>query len=122
MQSLTSQILAPDDDRHAESAARQQIEAKATADMMALVHSAFNWALVEPEMIDAYQKVFTEEEVTAMITFYSTPAGQATITKIPQAMQAVMASSMTRLQALDLRMRAIGDKARADADAADAPH
>jgi hypothetical protein len=54
------------------SAARQRIEAKAMDDTMALVRAEYNWAVIEPDMIDAYQKTFTEEEITAMINFYST--------------------------------------------------
>jgi len=91
-------------------------------DTMALVRAEYNWAVIEPDMIDAYQKTFTEEEVTAMINFYSTLAGQAAIIKIPQLMQVVMAGSQVRMQALLPRIQAISEKARADADAADAPH
>jgi hypothetical protein len=122
MQKSMSQTLAQDAGKRGESVARQQIEAKARTDVMALVRSEYNWAVMEPEMIDAYQKTFTEEEVTAMINFYATPGGQAALTKMPQLMQIVMASSQAHIQALLPRMRAINEKARADADAADAAH
>lgn len=122
MQKSTSQMFAQDASKRGESVARQQIEAKARADVMALVRSEYNWTVMEPDMIDAYQKSFTEEEVTAMINFYSTPAGQAAITKMPQLMQSVMASSQARLQALLPRIRAISEKASADAQAADVAH
>ena len=122
MRKSMSQTFAQDARQRGASPARQRIEAKAMDDMMALVRGEYNWAVLEPEMIDAYQKTFTEEEVTAMINFYSTPAGQAAITKIPQLMQAVMAGSQTRIQALLPRIRAIAEKARADADATDAVH
>ncbi len=122
MRKSMSQTFAQDARQRGASPARQRIEAKAMDDMMALVRGEYNWAVLEPEMIDAYQKTFTEEEVTAMINFYSTPAGQAAITKIPQLMQAVMAGSQTRMQALLPRIRAIAEKARADADATDAVH
>jgi hypothetical protein len=120
MQKSMSQTFAQDARDRGASPARQRIEAKAMSDVMTLVRSEYNWAVVEPEMLDAYQKTFTEEEITAMINFYSTPAGQAAVTKIPQLMQAVMAGSQARMQALLPRIRAIGEKARADADAADA--
>jgi len=122
MQKPMAQMFSQDARERGASPARQKIEAKAMADMMALVRSEYNWAVMEPDMIEAYQKTFTEEEVTAMINFYSTPAGQAAITKIPQLMQTVMASSQARMQALIPRMRAIVEKARAEADAADAAH
>jgi len=119
MQKATSQMMAQDASKRGESVARQQIEAKGRDDAMALVRSEFNWSVMESEMIDAYQQNFTEEEVTAMINFYATPAGQATITKLPQLMQTVMASTQAHMQALMPRIRAISEKANADAAAAD---
>jgi hypothetical protein len=122
MQNSMKQMFAQAARQRGASAARQRIEAKSLDDAMALVRTEYNWSVIEPEMLDAYQKTFTEEEVTAMINFYATPAGQAAVTKIPQLMQVVMASSQARMQALLPRLRAIGEKARADADAADAGH
>lgn len=122
MQKSMSQMFAQDARERGASPARQQIEAKAIADMMALVRHDYNWSVIEPDMIEAYQKTFTEEEVTAMINFYATPAGQAAVTKLPQLMQTVMAGSQAHMQALLPRIRAIAEKARAEADAADAAH
>src|SRR6202012_5667812 len=93
MMKSMSQMHAQDANTRGESVARQKIEAKAKDDVMALVRSEYNWQGMQAEMIDAYQKTFTEEEVTGMINFYSTPAGQAAITKMPQLMQAMMAST-----------------------------
>ena len=122
MQKSMSQMFAQDASQRAVSPSRQRIAAKAMDDMMALLRSQYNWKVMEPDMIDAYQKTFTEEEVTAMINFYATPAGQAAITKMPQLMQSVMAGSQARLQALLPQMRAVAEKAQADAAAADAEH
>lgn len=122
MMKSMSQMHAQDADTRGESVARQKIEAKAKDNVMALVRSEYNWQGMQAEMIDAYQKTFTEEEVTAMINFYSTPAGQAAITKMPQLMQAMMASTQAHMQSLMPRIRAISDKANADAAAADAAH
>lgn len=120
MMKSISQMHAQDANTRGESVARQKIEAKAKDDVMALVRSEYNWQGMQAEMIDAYQKTFTEEEVTGMINFYSTPAGQAAITKMPQLMQAMMASTQAHMQSLMPRIRAISDKANADATAADA--
>ena len=122
MRKSMSQTFAQDARQRGASPARQAIEAKSMDDMMALVRREYNWAVLEPDMIDAYQKTFTEEEVTAMVNFYATPAGQAAITKMPQLMQTMMAGSQARMQALLPRIRAIAEKARADADAVDAAH
>ncbi len=120
MQKSLSQVFARDAKDRGASAARQRIEAQAMSEMMGMVRREYNWAVMEPEMLDAYQKTFTEEEITAMINFYATPAGQAAITKLPQLMQTVMAGSQARMQALMPRMRTIMEKAQADAAAADA--
>ena len=122
MQKMMAQTFAQDAQQRGASPARQRIEAKAMSDSMTLVRSEYNWAVMEPEMLDAYQKTFTEEEVTAMINFYATPAGQATITKMPQLTQAMMASTQAHMQALLPKIRAISEKAHADAEAADAAH
>ena len=122
MQKSMSQMFAQDASQHPVSPARQRIAAKAMDDMMSLLRSQYNWAVMQPDMIDAYQKNFTEEEITAMINFYATPVGQATITKMPQLMQSVMAGSQVRLQSLLPQLRAIAEKAQADAAAADASH
>jgi hypothetical protein len=122
MQKSMPQMFAQDARDRGESPARQKIEAKAMDDVMALVRAEYNWSIIEPGMIDAYQKTFTEEEVTGMINFYSTPIGQAAITKLPQLTKLMMADSQARMQSLLPRIRAIAEKARADADAADAAH
>jgi hypothetical protein len=122
MQRTMSQTFAQDAKDRGASPARQRIEAKAMEDSMALVRKEYNWSVMEPEILDAYQKTFTEEEVTAMINFYATPAGQATVTKMPQLTQAMMASTQAHMQALLPQIRAISEKARADADVADKGH
>lgn len=120
MQKSMSQVFELDAQKRGATPARQRIEAKAMDDTMAMVRSEYNWAVMEPEMIDVYQKTFSEEEITAMINFYSTPAGQAAINKIPQLTQTMMASTQAHMQAILPRVRAIAEKARADAEAADA--
>jgi len=70
MRKSMSQMFVQNSRKGNASAARQRIEAKAMDDTMALVRAEYNWAVIEPDMIDAYQKTFTEEEVTAMINFY----------------------------------------------------
>lgn len=122
MQKSMSQMLAQNGGQGAASPMRQRIEAKAMDDTMALVRAEYNWAVIEPDMIDAYQKTFTEDEITGMINFYASPAGQAMTAKMPQLMQVTMAASQVRMQALLPRIQAISEKARADADAAAAAH
>ena len=38
---------------------------------------------MRPELIKAYAETFTDDEIDGMLAFYETPAGKATVTKIP---------------------------------------
>lgn len=38
---------------------------------------------MRPELVKAYSETFTDEEIDGMLAFYETPAGRATVTKIP---------------------------------------
>jgi hypothetical protein len=38
---------------------------------------------IRPELVKAYTETFTDDEIDGMLAFYETPAGKATVTKIP---------------------------------------
>jgi uncharacterized protein len=38
---------------------------------------------VRPDMVKAYSETFTDEEIDGLLAFYESPAGKASITKIP---------------------------------------
>lgn len=38
---------------------------------------------VRPDMVKAYAETFTDEEIDGLLAFYESPAGKASITKIP---------------------------------------
>ena len=48
------------------------------------------WERMEPVYRDIYAQTFSAEDVEAMIGFYSSPAGQRTLDKMPQLMQNTM--------------------------------
>lgn len=62
-----------------------------------------------PEMRDAiaklYSEVFTKEELGAMASFHSTPAGQALIDKQPQVQQRMMEIMMRKMNEIGPRMQ-----------------
>ena len=65
------------------------------------------WDRLEPIMRDVYSQVFTAREVDAMIAFYRSPEGAATLKKSPQAMalamqamQPLMAQALAELEQL----------------------
>jgi hypothetical protein len=38
---------------------------------------------LRPELVKAYSETFTDEELDGMLAFYETPAGRASVTKLP---------------------------------------
>jgi hypothetical protein len=55
-----------------------------------LIHGMLAWEKLEPIYLRLYKESFTEEEVTGMLSFYKTPAGQAVINKMPVLTQKTM--------------------------------
>ncbi|RUS67619.1 hypothetical protein CUZ56_00094 [Saezia sanguinis] len=53
-------------------------------DLAALIGKYTSWERLEPVMLSIYQQVYTQEEVDALIAFYSSPTGQSVAQKIPQ--------------------------------------
>ena len=75
--------------------------------IVALVSGAMKWERMEPDIIATYKKSFTEKEVTAMLQFYRTEAGQALITKMPAVMQDSLNLAQKRLSAIAPQMQQI---------------
>lgn len=69
------------------NAKQQQAIAKMTERMTAVMQEDLSWSKLEPMYIRLYKTTFTEEEVTGMVSFYKTPAGQAVIYKLPALIQ-----------------------------------
>jgi hypothetical protein len=62
---------------------------------------------VMPHMAEIYARTFTDEELDAMITFYSSPVGQSVLLKLPQitqnsatVMQGLIGDMMPKMKAL----------------------
>lgn len=58
---------------------------------VASIGRAMSWDKLEPVYRDIYRQTFTGEDMDAMIGFYSSPAGQKLLDKMPQLMQNTMA-------------------------------
>ena len=56
------------------------------------------WELLKDDIKKAYQETFTEDEVQAMIKFYSTPEGQSIVTKQPQLTRKIMTITTENMQ------------------------
>ncbi|MDI1252431.1 DUF2059 domain-containing protein [Thermomonas sp.] len=71
-----------------------------------IVQQELSWRTLEPVMRKVYAQVFSKAEVTAMITFYSSPEGASILKKSPQIMgltmhemQPLMVSTMEKVKA-----------------------
>jgi len=67
-----------------------------------------DWKPIQTGMTEAYAEVFTKEELEGMSNFYTTPAGKATITKMPEiqqkSMQVMMPAIMEASQSMQAKM------------------
>jgi hypothetical protein len=61
-------------------------QAQATREMF----EEMDWEAIEKGMAEAYAEVFTSEELRGMVDFYATPAGRASIEKMPEVQQKTM--------------------------------
>lgn len=76
------------------TASQEEIVGRMQEGVLAIMREELAWERLEPMYIEIYVESFTQEEVDGMLEFYKTPAGQATIKKLP----GVVRKSMTRMQ------------------------
>lgn len=84
-------------DGKAPTARQQQAIVNMKSRIVALVQSELAWEKLEPAYLRLYSESFTEEEVSGMLSFYKTPAGQAVINKMPVLTQKLMVE-LVRMQ------------------------
>lgn len=51
--------------------------------IFALLAQRLNWQKMKPQFIQTYADAFTSDELSGMLTFYRSPAGQAYVNKTP---------------------------------------
>jgi uncharacterized protein len=78
---------------------QQQIQARREK-ARDLFKQMFSWDSMERFYMKVYGETFTQSEVDGMTAFYSSPAGQAVIVKLPLAMRNSMAMMQERMQSL----------------------
>jgi hypothetical protein len=97
---------------------QQQVISKMKNKMTALVQGELSWEKLEPMSLRLYKESFTEEEVSGMLAFYKTPAGQAVIQKMPVLMQKTMFEMQKMASGLVPKMQGIEQEFRAEMAAA----
>lgn len=104
------------------NAGQQQAISKMSGRMLTLIQRQLDWEHLEPLYLRLYTQTFTEEEVAGMLAFYETPAGRATIEKMPQVMKLATQESMRSMLELAPRMRDIQKDFIAEMQAASIQH
>jgi hypothetical protein len=94
----------------------QQALVKKMQESSAAIRAQLTWAWIKPIYIKVYTETFTQEEVDGMIAFYGSPAGQATINKMPSVMQKAM--SIMQPQMIAMAQKAQGEMQQYAADLA----
>jgi hypothetical protein len=70
-----------------------------------LLHAELTWEKMKPAYVDLYAATFSEEELTAMILFYGSPAGRNLVVKMPFLARRSTELIETRMQELLPRLR-----------------
>jgi uncharacterized protein len=65
------------------NAKQQQIVDQYRTDTVSAIKDELAWSKVEPEMVSAYGKTFSQKEVDDLVAFYSSPSGQSVANKLP---------------------------------------
>lgn len=75
--------------------------------LSALIQQENSWELLEPRYLRMYRETFSEDEMTGMIAFYETPAGQAVIKKMPKLVQQIMVEAQGKVVQLMPKIQVI---------------
>jgi hypothetical protein len=100
------------------NAEQQKIRDEARAKMMSIIREALDWSKVEPLLVEAYRNTFTQEEVDAMLKFYTSPVGQSVGAKLPAASQQTMQLMQQRMREIIPQIAAVRKDAAARIKAA----
>ena len=73
--------------------------------LMREMFDEIDWKPIQAGMTQAYAEVFTKDELSGMTNFYTTPAGQATITKMPEIQQKTMQVMMPAIMESSQKMQ-----------------
>lgn len=120
MESMLDNSYRQIDQMFSQMVAQQQVTEK-TRPIFEKYHQKFrlimveglNWEKLKEPMMDAYSKVYSKEEIEALIKFYETPVGQKFLKKTPelmhatvQVMQGFTRDMFPKMQALQQEMKA----------------
>jgi hypothetical protein len=70
-----------------------------------MVNAQLSWETMGPQIVDIYAKSFTEDELTAIVNFYKSPAGSAFLAKAPDINQKLQQLAQPKLATLQTQVR-----------------
>jgi hypothetical protein len=103
------------------NAEQQTIRDEAQTKIASIMREAFDWSKIEPLLVEAYRNTFTQEEVDAMLKFYTSPVGQSVGAKLPAASQQTMQLMQQRVHGIIPEIVAVQKDAAARIKAAGSP-
>ena len=65
------------------NAKQQQIIDQFRTDMVSAIKDELAWSKIEPGIVSAYVKTFSQKEINDMIAFYTSASGQSVANKLP---------------------------------------
>jgi hypothetical protein len=77
-----------------------------------LVNAQLSWDIMGPQIVNIYAKSFSEDELTAIVTFYKSPAGSAFLAKAPEINQQLQQLAQPKLATLQTQIREAFDEFR----------
>jgi len=89
--------------------------------LFALAKEQIAWERLEPELVEIYQRTFTQKEIDETIAFYATDTGKAMVEKQPAVMRATSELVQSRMNAMLPKVKALSEETVARLRAAAAP-
>jgi hypothetical protein len=87
------------------NAKQQQIIDQFQTDMVSAIKDELAWSKIEPEIVSAYVKTFSQKEINDMITFYSSPTGRSVANKLPLVSQQMTTDVQQRMLSVIQKMK-----------------
>jgi hypothetical protein len=83
---------------------RQAVLDRMKAKMVTVINQSLNWDDLEPMYVRTYRASLTQDELDGMLNFYTSPAGQAYIKKMPVIMQNIIAEMQGMIKPMQHKM------------------
>jgi hypothetical protein len=70
-----------------------------------MIDAQIGWKAMQDQLVDIYEKAFTEEQLDVILAFYKSPAGVALLTGMPEVSSQIGQLGNSRVQALQPRLQ-----------------